>query len=456
MLFNSLDYLIFLPLTVIIFHNLPEKYRSYFLLAASYIFYSRLNALSPLVLILTTITGYFFAIIIYSSNEKLKQKLLLTSIIINIVILICFREIFKDIIPAIGVSFFTFQNISYLIDCCLEKIKPEKNFLTYSLYISFFPKLLQGPIERGADLIPQFKTIPRCNYETMREGALLFIWGMFKKVLIADNLAAAIYSMKVNINNNLSNPIELLLITYFYSIQIYCDFSGYTSMALGSAKLFGINLTDNFNYPYFSVSVQEFWRRWHITLSNWILDYIFKPLQMTWRNYGNYGITASLLITFLACGIWHGLSLKYLIWGLYHGILISISFITYKKWMKFCKRFNQKFIYFLNLFITFHLVSLSWWFFMPIDLTENFKTILLTLFSFSFTDINIIKYIPYIIMILIFIIIEILKSNFDMKTFFYRQNAIIRWLVYYILIMTTILLGKYGPVENTQFIYFQF
>ena len=337
MLFNSLEYLIFFPLTVLIYHGLNNRYKAVFLLIASYLFYLWLHPLSVLVLIFTTLIGYILGIKIQDAfGESRKRKLLFSGIILNIVILICFREIFEHIIPAIGVSFFTFQNISYLIDCYLEKVAPEKNFIYFSLYLSFFPKLLQGPIERADKLIPQLKKLGSCKYEMLRSGAIFFVWGMFKKVVIADNLALAVNKTLGNIEG--SSSLAWLLVGYFCAIQIYCDFSGYTDMALGSAKFFGINLTNNFNYPYFAVSMQDFWRRWHISLSTWILDYIFKPLQMRWRNYGSYGIIGSLLLTFLACGIWHGVRWNYVLWGLYHGILISVSFLTYKKWKKFCKK----------------------------------------------------------------------------------------------------------------------
>ncbi|HPZ10255.1 MAG TPA: MBOAT family O-acyltransferase, partial [Candidatus Eremiobacteraeota bacterium] len=335
MSFNSLQYLVFLPLTVLIFHRLSNKYKPYFLLIVSYLFYLCTHILSPFILLFTTIGGYFFAIKISETiSEKDKKSLLFTGILLNIIILLSCREIFKSLIPAIGVSFFTFQNISYLIDCYLGIIQPERNFLYYALYLSFFPKLIQGPIERASNLIPQLKHMKNtiCEYETLRGGVQLFFWGMFKKIFIADNIAPVITSILNDINGT-SGPV-LLIITYLYAIQIYCDFSGYTDMSLGSARLFGINLTNNFNYPYFSPSTQDFWRRWHITLSGWILDYIFKPLSMKGRNYGNYGVITALIITFVICGIWHGLTLNYICWGLYHGILISLSFLTYKKWEK--------------------------------------------------------------------------------------------------------------------------
>lgn len=466
MVFNSLEYLIFLPVTVIIFHIFPDKYKYLFLLFVSYFFYFWLNSFSPIILLLTTIVGYFFAIKIKKNNsEKRKRVLLFISIFLNLLILILFREVFKSLIPSIGVSFFTFQNISYLIDCYLEKIEPEKNFFCYALYLSFFPKLLQGPIERPASLIPQLKGNFIRKYEMLRLGAQLFMWGMFKKIVIADNIALVVNETLNNIND--SKGLAILALAYLYAIQIYCDFSGYTDMALGSAKLFGINLTDNFNYPYFAVSIQDFWRRWHITLSSWILDYIFKPLQMKWRNYGNYGLILSLIITFILCGIWHGMGLNYILWGLYHGILISISFLTYKKWNKFVKNINKKFkwsiifTYFLEIFVTFNLVCFSWLIFM----TKNIGDVILILrriygvllnissLSLSPSTIGLSKY--FLLVLLIFLIIEVLQMKFKIKEYFDRQHIVIRFLLYNILIMTIIFFMNCEPVD-LKFIYFQF
>jgi len=411
-------------------------------------------------LFFTTFSGYILGIKIKDAFfESKKKKLLFAGILVNIVILICFRDIFQSLIPAIGVSFFTFQNISYLIDCYLEKVESEKNFIYFSLYLAFFPKLLQGPIERADKLIPQLKKIDNYKYTTLRSGIQLFLLGMFKKVVIADNLG--LIAGKILCNPDSNSGFTLLIAIYLYAIQIYCDFSGYTDMALGSAKLFGINLTNNFNYPYFSVSIQEFWRRWHITLSSWILDYIFRPLQMRWRNYGNYGIFLSLVITFFICGLWHGLTLNYIVWGIYHGIIISVSFITYKKWNKFCKKnkLNQNFIYFVDAFTTFHLVCFSWLIFIEKNLSDvvlisskifleiiTFSPVLSGLNTEFFQKLS-------VIFSFLFIIIEFLNFKFDLKTYFEKQGTFVRWIFYFLIVYMILLLA---PSDETRFIYFQF
>ena len=442
MLFNSLSYFIFLPVTFLIFHGLNRRYKPAFLLVVSYIFYFWLHPLSPVILLLTTVTGYVFGIKISSaSNEKIKGRYLFAGIFINVLILILFREVFKSVIPSVGVSFFTFQNISYLADCYLGTAEAEMSISYYALYLGFFPKLLQGPIERAGNLIPQFKGDFKCEYETLRFGAQLFAWGLFKKVVIADNLALVTNKVLGDIQG--SAPLALLLLSYLYGIQLYCDFSGYTDMALGSAKFFGINLTNNFNYPYFATSIQDFWRRWHITLSSWILDYIFKPLQMKWRNYGNYGLIGSLIITFLICGLWHGISWNYILWGLYHGILISISFLTYRKWQKFCKKdnFNDTLVFVFDILVTFYMVCFGWMIFITHNLSDflllirlnintclNFSSIkLLKKDEFGITNVEL-----YSIYFFLFFFItgELVRKKINLKNYFYKQNFIIRCVCY--------------------------
>lgn len=473
MIFSSAEYLIFLTITVLIFHLIPDKHKSVFLLIASYLFYYIVNPVSPLILLLTTMTGYFFAIKTVKNNAKTRNLFLFSGILINVIILIVFRyfngiiHFFNisasfeknTLISSIGVSFFTFQNISYLIDCYLEKTKPEKNFFDFALYLAFFPKLLQGPIERASSLIPQLKNYCGRDYQTFRLGAQLFIWGMFKKVVIADNLMLIVNNLLKDINGCTS--LSSFLLPFFYAIQIYCDFSGYTDMALGSAKFFGINLTDNFHFPYYAKSIQDFWRRWHITLSRWLFDYIFNPLQMKCRNYGNYGIVFSLMVTFLVCGMWHGLTINYITWGLFHGILLSISFLTYKKWDKFCKKnkFNKTVISFINVFVTFNLVCLSWLIFMTKSLPDavlilsKASKLFLSPASISLGGNKLGAYKEIYLFALLLLTIDFLQMKFNIKLYFDKQNVFIRWFFYYLII---ILIFIYKPNDAASFIYFQF
>ena len=270
-----------------------------------------------------------------------------------------------------GVSFFVLQAISYLIDIYLEVLDPERHFGYFALYLSFFPKLIQGPIERGGDLLPQLHSPYKFDYQRMRLGLWKVEQGLFKKLVIADRLA--IFVNAVYDHAQTYTGLPLLLATYLYALQIYFDFSAYTDIALGVAGIFGIRLTDNFNSPYLADSIPEYWRRWHISFSRWILDYIFKPIQMLLRNWQRWGMAIALLITFLFSGIWHGMSWGFVIWGGLHGIYMAGSVLFSPFIKKLFKRFKlerNKLLKIAQVFITFNLVSFSWIFFRAKNLAD--------------------------------------------------------------------------------------
>jgi D-alanyl-lipoteichoic acid acyltransferase DltB (MBOAT superfamily) len=272
---------------------------------------------------------------------------------------------------SIGVSYYSFQAISYLADLYLEVVEPEKHFGRYTLYLALFPKLLQGPIERAADLLPQLRQPYRFDYEVARSGLVLFAWGLFKKLVLADSFAQLVEPAFRNVAGYSGGP--LLFASYCYYIQLYFDFSGYTDMARGSARLFNLELSRNFDRPYLATSVADFWRRWHLSFSKWILDYIFKPLQLAWRGKGDRGTAAALLITFLVSGIWHGASWCFLAWGLLHGLYLAAS-VFYKPYQK---RLYQALglrkgalVTAWQRLVTFHLVTLAWVFFRAGSLSD--------------------------------------------------------------------------------------
>jgi D-alanyl-lipoteichoic acid acyltransferase DltB (MBOAT superfamily) len=385
--FNSLKYFLFLPIVYLVFYFVSERARWSVLLAASLLFYAALKVPYLLVvLILVAITTYSFGIWIdQADTPKAKRALLWGGIGTNLLILVVMKylpflsenlnkfskmlSLDAQIQPVkafvyIGVSYYVFQAISYLVDIYLEFEKPERHFGYFALYLAFFPKLLQGPIERAGDLIPQIKTRYEFNYDNIRFGMLLFTWGLFKKVVIADRLV--LYVDAVYNDVHAFRGLPLLLATYAYAFQIYMDFSGYTDMALGSARLFNINLTQNFNSPYLATSVIDFWRRWHISFSRWILDYIFKPLQIHWRSWKNFGIAAALIATFLVSGIWHGASWGFVIWGGLHGLYMawSVFYKPFQKKLHYASGIeNTRLLKVWQIFVTFNLVNFAWVFF---------------------------------------------------------------------------------------------
>ncbi len=473
--FNFLKYFLFLPVVYMVFYLVGERARWSILLAASLLFYAALNVPYLLVvLILVTITTYGFGIWLdQASTPKAKRALVWGGIGANLLILIVMKylpflsENLKalsallsldakiqpvKVFVAIGVSYYVFQAISYLVDIYLEIEKPERHFGYFALYLAFFPKLLQGPIERAGDLIPQLKTRYEFNYDNMRFGILLFTWGIFKKVVIADRLG--LYVDAVYNDVHAFTGLPLLLATYTYAFQIYMDFSGYTDMALGSARLFNINLTQNFNSPYLATSVIDFWRRWHISFSRWILDYIFKPLQMQWRNWKNFGTAAALIATFLVSGIWHGASWQFVIWGGLHGLYMACS-VFYKPYQKKLHgAFGVENTWLLKVWqiiVTFNLVSFAWVFFRANSFSDA-----LYIFSnmiYFINGSNILRPSDYsncffVLFAIVYFIFSVSFVHSNSRLFYSR----FRWVFYYSLFLIIFYLG----IMDSKFIYFQF
>jgi alginate O-acetyltransferase complex protein AlgI len=479
--FNSLKYFLFLPVVYLVFYFVGERARWCVLLAASLLFYAALNVPYLLVvLILVAMTTYAFGIWLDDAESaKAKRALLWGGIATNVLILVVMKylpflsenlqtlstilSLDAQIQPikafvAIGVSYYVFQAISYLLDIYLEIEKPERHFGYFALYLSFFPKLLQGPIERAGDLIPQLKTKYEFNYDNMRFGMLLFTWGLFKKVVIADRLGLYVDAVYKDVHAFTGLP--LLLATYAYAFQIYMDFSGYTDMALGSARLFNINLTQNFNGPYLATSVADFWRRWHITFSRWILDYIFKPLQMQWRNWKNWGTATALIVAFIISGIWHGASWGFVIWGALHGLYMACS-VFYKPYQKKLHKVlgieKTRFLKVWQIFVTFNLVSFAWVFFRSSNIADAIYVISNMLngvkgirsgFLLSQGRWNLFVIALSIIVVAIY---SFLQTQ-DLLIGFWKSNFIARWTTY---ISLVIIILMFWTVSKS-FIYFNF
>ncbi len=334
--FNSIPYLLFIPIVFLCLYPVADRFRWLVLLAASLYFYATLGHLYLIaaLLLVAVVTWGCGLLLARSRSERGKNALFGSGVSANLLVLIGLKYLpFLErnlnallancgvhlavpegkALVSIGVSYFVFQAISYLIDLDMETEEPERHLGYFTLYLAFFPKLMQGPIERAGDLLPQLRSASGFDQQNFRAGALQFGWGLFKKAVLADRLAFYVNAVYGDVHAYSGLP--LLVATYIYAFQLYYDFSGYTDMALGTARMLNIRLTQNFNAPYLARSVADFWRRWHISFSRWILDYLFKPLQMRLRYWKSLGTAVALLVAFLASGIWHGASWCFVIWG---------------------------------------------------------------------------------------------------------------------------------------------
>ena len=370
------------------------------LLIFSFYFYYKVSGIFFLIVLLTSVINYYAGIWIGNSKIPSRRKLyFILAVIANVGLLGYFKYTnffiqiindFKfgsikplDIFLPIGISFYTFKALSYIIDVFWENLEPERNFAYFTLYISFFANLLAGPIDRATEFLPQIRQDVKISKAQIGLAIYLIMSGLFKKVVIADyislNFVDRVFQSPLRFTG-----LENLLAVYGYALQIYGDFSGYSDMAIGIALLLGYRLMDNFDSPYQARSVAEFWRRWHISLSTWLLDYLFRPLQMKFRNWRIYGNALALLITFALCGLWHGADWLFVLWGTIHGLFMVFSLFTQKARKAFYNRLgiaNSKFVHVLQVFITFHLIAFAWIFFRANSLA-NVKNMLSQIFTF--------------------------------------------------------------------------
>ncbi len=337
MLFNTLNYLCFFPIVVLVYFLLATKLRWIWLLFASYFFYMCWKPEYALLIFTSTLVTWVSSLLIHKYESLGKKKFfLVSSLLINLGILFFFKYygFFQlntngllsylnininlpnfDILLPVGISFYTFQALGYTIDVYQKKIKPELNLGKYALFVSFFPQLVAGPIERSTHLLPQFSQKFTFDYDRIKDGLIIIIWGLVKKVVIADRLA--MFVNPVYDNPTAYSGLNLILATVFFAFQIYADFSSYSDIAVGSAKVMGFDLMENFRRPYLAKTIGEFWRRWHISLSTWFRDYLYLPLGGS--RVSKLCYFRNILIIFVVSGIWHGASWNFLVWGALHG-----------------------------------------------------------------------------------------------------------------------------------------
>jgi alginate O-acetyltransferase complex protein AlgI len=485
MLFNSLPYLFFLTAVSAILYLIPSKYQWLWLLVCSAFFYYTLLPLYLILFFVLIFLNYYFGIAIERSEQK-RNFIFVLSVSINIIVLAFFKyfgffqsltskikelsvndHLLMIILP-VGLSFFIFTVLSYLIEIKRGTIKAEKHLGIFASSLMFFPKIMQGPIERPGNIFPQFREEKCFNYDMVSEGLKLILWGLFKKLVVADRLA--IYVNAVYGNYEHHSGITLLVATIFYSFQIYADFSGYTDIALGSAKVLGFNLTNNFNRPYFSTSIKEFWNRWHISFSLWLRDYLFLPMavffagEMKRTKYLGLAVEKwiflfATMITFAVCGIWHGEGINFLIWGLVFGVYLTLANWTFGFNKKLRKIFGiskkSKFYKVYGISATFILVTFAWVFFRSGSLQESI-VILQKIFTFQGSFfIGSPAYLIYsLFSIIILVSVEMKTEYFKTSiSFFHHSKVWVRNLSYTFLVLMILLIGVF---DEGQFIYFQF
>lgn len=491
MLFNSLDFLLFFPVVVLCYFLMSDRMKPLWLLAASYYFYMSWNAKYGLLILFCTVCTYLCGLFIEKSREN-KQKTLVATAVCIVAVLsvlayfkytgfalntlerilnrigITWKTPVVDIVLPVGISFFTFQAISYVVDVYRGDIYAEKNFFRYALFVSFFPQLVAGPIERSKNLLKQLAMPQKFSFENAREGILLMLWGYFLKMVIADR--AAIFVDAAYANTYEYQGFYMIIATALFAVQIYCDFAGYSIIAMGAAKVLGIHLMENFESPYLSESVSEFWRRWHISLTSWFKDYLYIPLGGSRKGLLRKHINR--IIVFLVSGLWHGAEWSFVVWGGLNGLYQVFGDILkpFRDNMNRILHLNWDSIghKLIRITVTNILICISWVFFRADSITEAFRIII-----GMFTVFN-----PQILVngavfslglgrkncLLLFLSISLLffadfckKRGIVVRNVIIRQAPWIRWLVFSLSISGILLFGIWGSAyDATNFIYFQF
>jgi len=478
MLFHSLEFLIFFIIVYTLYLFLDHKKQNIMLLIASYIFYGFWDwRFLSLMFVSTVIDFYCGRKIDLSDNAKIRKKYLILSVIGNLIILGFFKYFnffvsnlvhalniagldinysTLNIILPLGISFYTLQSLSYTIDIYRKGMKHTNDFLSFCLFVSFFPQLVAGPIERARNLLPQMLSKREITLEKFYSGCYMVFWGIFLKAFIADNLANMVDPVFVP-SPVPYNGIEVLLVSYAFSIQIFCDFAGYSSVARGLARMMGFELMVNFNLPYFATSIQDFWNRWHISLSSWVRDYIYMPLFFSIRRLkGNLKLAAVIMITMAIMGLWHGANWIFVVWGLYHGSLLAIYMFTRKyivKWINPKSKWGQSAWLWIRIIFVFHLATYGMLIFRAewgmqiwlltkamlfnFTLKPGLESMLFNLLSLSW----------------VLIVVQLIEFKNNDLLYFYKQPVIIRAALYTVCFLLMII-G--GAPSGKEFIYFQF
>lgn len=490
--------MLYFPIVIGLYFVIPSKWRKMWLLLASYYFYMSWNAKYVLLIGTSTIATYICGLLLSKCmKEKAavwkKKTIIVSCMILNLGILAVFKygnftidsvnAILKmfhmnvidrkiDLLLPVGISFYTFQALGYIVDVYRGDVEAEKDFCRYALFVSFFPQLVAGPIERSKNLLNQMRGIEKIrlwNARRVTSGAILMVWGFFMKMVISDRIALLVN--QVFDNYRVYGSTELILAALGFTVQIYCDFGSYSIIAIGAAKIMGFELMENFNTPYFARNIRDFWSRWHISLSTWFKDYLYIPLGGNRK--GKWRKALNLMIVFLVSGLWHGARWNFVAWGGIHGLYQVIGDLSRHTKEKIIKRLQIKTECMswklLQTVITFSLVVFAWVFFRADSITDALyfiKRMLIrqtpwalfdgTIYTLGLdaTEMNIL-----IFSIIVLLLVDLIKyrKKINLDEFLFEQNIWFEWLVLIVLIGMIFVFGEYGPAFDVQqFIYFQF
>ncbi len=476
MLFNSFQFIEFFLIVYCAYLFLNHKWQNRMLLVASCVFYGAWDWRFLFLMFSSISVDYFCAANIHKSeNQKTRKRFLLLSICVNLTVLGFFKyfnffggslqALFDwlglsvhtralNIILPIGISFYTFEAMSYVIDVYRKKMEPAKTYLDYALFVIYFPHLIAGPIMRAKDLLPQISFPRTLSADKFYEGAYLIFWGMFQKVFIADNLARI--ADPVFASSPPYNGIKVMLALYAFAFQIYCDFAGYSNIARGLGKLMGFDIMINFNLPYFAANPREFWQRWHISLSTWLRDYLYIPLGGNKKGTSN--TYKNLFITMLLGGLWHGAAWTFVLWGAYHGALLAAHRMfqpLFKKFTFLMQGFSGKVFFAIKVIVFFNLIAVSWLLFRSRSMTQAYQMARGVLFNFHINDIIGLKDAASSIIFFICILagVELLQYRTGEPLVVFRLPTAARAVFYFICFYLIVIWGVHG---GKQFIYFQF
>lgn len=482
MLFNSVAFAFFMPIVFLLYWALPHRFRWMALLAANCWFYMSWDPKYIIVILLTTVVSYFSALFIEKTeNKKRKKGILVIGVLITLVFLLVFKytdfaltSVFKvlqlfaipvqkttlNLVMPIGISFYTFQMVGYIADVYTGKIKAEHHFGHYALFVSFFPNILSGPIERAANMLPQFKEEKKFIYDDAVYGLRLILLGFLKKMIFADSMSK--YVDAVFNHTEGTSGLAFIIAIILFTFQIYCDFSGYSDIAIGVARLLGIRLMDNFKQPYYASSVKEFWQRWHISLSTWFRDYVYIPLGGNRVSKSRKNL--NLLLTFLTSGLWHGANWTFVLWGGIHGLYQIIENTIKSAWKKHHPQTpakHPKTVHTLQTLLTFCLVAYAWMFFRANSITDAIYITTHLFQGYNWQQALIDTSMSYLSVakILLAIVVLMLYDYFSLKKDLLSEMSKLklplRWLIYIAVTVLIIILSLHNGIKQ-EFIYFKF